>query len=103
MVVEFSKSRGITPNDLTAIIPVLVDQKSRNVKKVNSPKNPKEETPLITGKSKDYMDNVEFLEDQGFDITYLSVDSEGLVNLKELEESIKDKTILIMGIRNKKG
>ena len=71
MVVEFSKSRGITPNDLTAIIPVLVNQKSRNVKKVNNPKNPKEETPLITGKSKDYMDNVEFLEEQGFDVQYI--------------------------------
>ncbi len=36
-----------------------------------------------------------YLEEQGFDITYLSVDETGLVNIKEVEESITPQTILI--------
>lgn len=35
------------------------------------------------------------LEKEGYVVTYLSVDSEGLINLKELEDAICDKTILI--------
>jgi len=35
------------------------------------------------------------LEKQGFEVTYLNVDNEGLINLQELENSIKDTTILI--------
>lgn len=35
------------------------------------------------------------LEKQGFKVTYLNVDSDGLINLKELEQSITNKTILI--------
>ena len=35
------------------------------------------------------------LEKQGFIVTYLNVDSDGLINLEELEQAITDKTILI--------
>lgn len=35
------------------------------------------------------------LEEEGYNITYLNVNSEGLIDLKELENSISDKTILI--------
>ena len=35
------------------------------------------------------------LEKEGFDVTYIGVDSEGLINLEELENAITDKTILI--------
>lgn len=35
------------------------------------------------------------LEREGFRVTYLNVDSEGLINLKELEEAITTQTILI--------
>lgn len=35
------------------------------------------------------------LEKQGFRVTYLNVDKDGLINLEELEQSITDKTILI--------
>lgn len=39
---------------------------------------------------------VEYLEkNHGFEATYLDVDEDGLVDLKELESSIKDNTILI--------
>ena len=35
------------------------------------------------------------LEKQGFSVTYLNVDNEGLISLQELENSIRDNTILI--------
>ena len=35
------------------------------------------------------------LEKRGFKVTFLSVDKTGLINLKELEDKITDKTILI--------
>ena len=37
----------------------------------------------------------EFLEKRGFDVTYLDVDENGLVNPKDVEKSITDKTILV--------
>ena len=36
-----------------------------------------------------------FLQKCGFDITYISVDSDGIINLKELEKAVKKQTILI--------
>ncbi|MBE5813365.1 MAG: cysteine desulfurase NifS [Clostridiales bacterium] len=36
-----------------------------------------------------------YLESQGFKVTYLAVDKDGLINLEELENSITDKTVLI--------
>lgn len=37
---------------------------------------------------------LEFLEKHGFEVTYLDVDGEGLVNLEEFEKAIKPNTIL---------
>ena len=37
----------------------------------------------------------EWIESQGGKVTYLDVDKEGFVNLKQLEEEITDKTILV--------
>ncbi len=37
----------------------------------------------------------QYLEKEGFTVTYLPVDSSGLVDLQELEKAITDKTILI--------
>lgn len=37
----------------------------------------------------------EYLQKNGFDITYLNVDNEGLIDLEELKAAITDKTILI--------
>ena len=41
------------------------------------------------------MHTCEYLEKQGFEITYLNVDEDGLISLEELKDSIKDDTILI--------
>jgi cysteine desulfurase len=37
----------------------------------------------------------EYLEKNGFEVTYLDVDSEGFISLEELEKAIKPETILI--------
>ena len=37
----------------------------------------------------------EYLEENGFEVTYLDVNEEGFVNLDELRDSIKDNTILV--------
>ncbi len=37
----------------------------------------------------------EYLEKKGYDLTYLDVDENGLVNLEELEKAIREDTILI--------
>lgn len=41
------------------------------------------------------LETCKVLEKEGYEITYLNVDSNGRINLKELEDSIKDTTILI--------
>jgi cysteine desulfurase len=41
------------------------------------------------------LDTCKFLEKQGFEVTYLNVDENGLISLSELENAITDKTILI--------
>ncbi|WP_207204720.1 cysteine desulfurase family protein [Miniphocaeibacter massiliensis] len=41
------------------------------------------------------LNTCKFLERQGYEVTYLDVDSEGIVNIEELQSSIKKETILI--------
>lgn len=41
------------------------------------------------------LDSARWLEKQGFEITYLKVDKHGLVDLAELEDSIREDTILV--------
>ncbi|GFN36015.1 cysteine desulfurase NifS [Tepidimicrobium xylanilyticum] len=52
---------------------------------------------IITSKIEHHgiLHTCEYLEKQGFQVTYLDVDEYGVVNLKQLEDAITDKTILI--------
>ena len=51
------------------------------------------------------MESCRHLDGKGFEVTYLPVGSDGLIDLKELEDSITDKTLLvsIMGVHNEIG
>lgn len=51
------------------------------------------------------LDTCKFLETQGFQITYLKPNSDGLIDLDELADSIRDDTILasIMHVNNETG
>lgn len=48
---------------------------------------------------------MEFLKEQGFEITYLSVDENGIISLEELEEAVTKQTILVsmMQVNNEIG
>ncbi|HSQ97538.1 MAG TPA: IscS subfamily cysteine desulfurase [Rickettsiales bacterium] len=51
------------------------------------------------------LETVKSLKKEGFDITFLNVQHDGLISLEELEKAITDKTILvsIMGVNNEIG
>lgn len=59
--------------------------------------NKKKGNHIITSKIEHHgiLHTCEYLETQGFEVTYLDVDEYGLINLNELEAAIKDETILI--------
>ena len=48
---------------------------------------------------------MEFLKEQGFEITYLSLDENGIISLEELEEAVTEQTILVsmMQVNNEIG
>ena len=52
---------------------------------------------IITSKIEHHavLNSCKTLEQKGFEVTYLNVDEDGLINLGELQNAIKDKTILI--------
>lgn len=49
----------------------------------------------VSTEHKAVLDTCKYLESQGAEVTYLPVDSDGLINLELLESSITDKTILV--------
>lgn len=59
--------------------------------------NSKKGNHIITSKVEHHgvLHTCEYLEEQGFKVTYLDVDEYGIVDLEQLKESINDETILI--------
>jgi cysteine desulfurase len=57
----------------------------------------KKGTHIIVSKIEDFpvLHSARTLEKQGFQVTYLNVDGDGLVDLDQLRDSITDKTILV--------
>ena len=51
------------------------------------------------------LQSAESLKEEGYEITYLPTDSKGVINLEELENSIREDTILVsvMGVNNEIG
>ncbi|CCH43416.1 cysteine desulfurase [Wickerhamomyces ciferrii] len=62
---------------------------------------------IITSKTehKCILDSARHLQDEGFDVTYLSVNEDGLIDLEELEKAIRKDTVLvsIMAVNNEIG
>ena len=59
--------------------------------------NKKKGSHIITTQieHKAILESCKALEDEGFEVSYIGVDEYGVVNIKELEDSIKENTILI--------
>ena len=57
----------------------------------------KEKNHIITSKIEHHaiLEPCEFLEKKGFKVTYVPVDNEGLVNVKDIEKSITQRTLLV--------
>ena len=59
----------------------------------------------VTTEHKCVLESVKSLKKEGFEITFLKVDKDGLISLDELKNNITDKTILVsvMGVNNEIG
>lgn len=64
---------------------------------MNAVKNNPDKRHIITTKVEhaSIIETMKYLENIGYDITYLSVDSKGRIDLNELEKSIKKDTLII--------
>ena len=70
-IVEFSRSKGIFPNDLLSIVPVLIEQTKGRKRKKTGSGGSDDNSPIISGKSEDYIQNIQFLELLGFDPLFI--------------------------------
>lgn len=67
------------------------------IKGVAQALNEKEGKHIITSKIEDFpvLNSVKALQKKGFEATYLNVDSDGLIDLDQLKDSIGKNTILV--------
>ena len=85
---------GGTESNNTALTGTAIFKKSRGRHLITTPF----EHPAVSRV-------MSFLKNQGFEVDYLDVDSEGIIDLKQLEDLIRDDTILvsIMHVNNEIG
>ena len=59
----------------------------------------------VNTEHKAVLDTCEYLESQGYEVTYLNVQQDGLVNLSDLENALREDTILVsvMHVNNELG
>lgn len=81
---EIYFTSGGTESDNTAIRGIAYDYKNKGNHIITS----KIEHPAV-------LDTLHKLEKEGFEVTYVGVDSEGIINLDELKSAIKPTTTLI--------
>ena len=69
-IVNYSKQKGIYSDDLMRVVPALIKQTSSSSKKSRRVPGPEggNNSPIISGRSEDYMKNIDFLEKLGFNI-----------------------------------
>lgn len=86
-------SGGTESNNLAIIGAAMANRRAGNHIMTTSIEHASVENPM------------EFLKEQGFDITYLSVDENGIISLEELEEAVTEQTILVsmMQVNNEIG
>lgn len=68
-------------------------------------KDKKNHIITVVTEHKCVLDSARHLEQEGFDVTYLPVQTNGLIDLKQLEAAITDKTLLVsvMAVNNEIG
>jgi len=97
---------GGTESDNTALKGIAYRAKEKWNKKFdnkteeiaeNNTKNKIKKNHIITSKIEHHaiLETCKSLEKEEFDITYLDVDKDGMINLQELENAIKEETFLI--------
>ena len=86
-------SGGTESNNLAIIGAAMANRRAGNHSITTSIEHASVENPM------------EFLKEQGFEITYLSVDENGIISLEELEEAVTEQTILVsmMQVNNEIG
>jgi cysteine desulfurase len=86
-------SGGTESNNLAIIGAAMANRRAGNHVITTSIEHASVENPM------------EFLKEQGFEITYLSVDENGIISLEELEEAVTEQTILVsmMQVNNEIG
>ncbi len=92
---KISKLLGVSPSDL--IYTSGSTESINMVLKGVCRKQRNKGNHIITTKAehKAVLDTCAFLEDDGFDVTYLDVGSDGLIRIEEFEERLRSETVLV--------